>query len=127
MEEKCKQWRIKTKEKQRQKELHLNDNFFDDDYDDDDDEQTCDDEYNQDSLELFEEITGIEDATDYDINKFLEPTAFSNLSEESRHKLLDSILQLQVGCNISQRRIVNRNILAKFIKICIFFIQYLDI
>ena len=76
------------------------------------------------STQLFHDITGksIESITDYDITKFIEPTLYNHLKSESKQKLLEAILNLQVGLDISQNRIVNRKILSKFIGVCTFFV-----
>ena len=76
-----------------------------------------------DCLNLFKRMTGNEDGdeiTEFDIEKYVEPTPWNNLSEESKKKLLHGILHLQVGCDISQKRLVNRRIISNFIEVCHF-------
>ena len=70
-----------------------------------------------DHLKLFSHITGMTNPSQHSIEKYVRPTPYNGIEEPHRKRIDNAIMKLQVGLNISQNRIVNRDILPEFIAV----------
>ena len=84
-------------------------------------ESSPDDEYDSVSLKKFlAEIMNKENVNDITsglIEKFKRGSKLNELSKRSQDQLTEAIVNLMVGLNISERRVVNKHTLAQFIQV----------